>query len=1250
MSGLKLWLLGSPRLERDGAPLQVERRKAVALLAYLALTGEAHSREALATLFWPDYTQARAHANLRRTIWTLKDALGKEWVAAEQESFSLVRSPGLWLDVDEFRRLLLTGGTHDHPAHEVCSACLPHLSQAAKLYRDDFLAGFTLPDCPDFDEWQFFQREGLRRDLAGALERLARGHSSRSEFELAIPYARRWLALDPLHEPAHRQLMQLYVWTGQPAAALRQYHECVRVLGEELGVPPSAETTALYEAIKARRVSLPPAVTPGSKVAEVLEGRGETSSSGPPYPEPPNPPLLSSVSLPSVSPARFVARERELARLNEFLGITLTGQGQVVFLTGEAGSGKTALAREFARRAQQIHAELVVANGNCDALTGFSDPYLPFREVLSLLTGDIEARWAAGMISSENASRLWNLMPLSVPALVDLSPDLIGSFVPGPALLSRAVAFAPGSSTLPAAGGARGGKAGWLARLEQLVAHNRAGQGAVNLQQSNLFEQYTMLLQALAARRPLLLLLDDLHWADPSSISLLFHLGRRIGGSRILLVGTYRPEDVAVGWENAAHPLEGVVSEFKRDFGDIGVDLDQATRVEGRRFVEALLDAEPNRLGEEFREALFRHTGGHALFTVELLRDMQERGDLRRDAGGQWVAEPTPRPAGVPVQANQGGLDWKRLPARMEGVVEKRIARLPAELRQALRIASVEGEEFTAEVVARVLGVDEGEIIRRLSAEAVRQHRLVSAGSLQWLGQRPLSRYQFRHNLFQKYLYHTLDEVERAYLHEAVGSTLEALYGERTEQVAVQLARHFQAAGNVDKAADYLLQAGERARRLSAHKEAIGYFRQGLALLQALPDTPERARRELALQLPLGNALITIEGYAALEVGQAFSRARELCRQLGDTPELFPVLTGLHRFFLVQGKEQMGRELGEQLLNLAREGQDPGLLTEAHRALGVTLWYPGEFVTARSHFEQGIALYDRQRYTASVLYGEDPGVTCLSYAAWTLWILGYPDQALRRNHEALNLAQELAHPFSLASALAFAAGLHQFRGEGGAARERAEAAMTLSTEQGFPFWLAAGRIVQGWALVEQYPATSEGRRPEPVEGQGQAEGGVTQIRQGLSDWQAMGIEVGRTYYLALLAEAYGKVGQAEEGLSVLDRALAEMSSVGCWWEAELYRLKGELWLLVKAEAKVEVEVEVEAEVCFRRAIEIARQQVARSLELRAVMSLSRLWYSLRSQGKTGEARHMLAEVYGWFTEGFDTADLKDARALLEALA
>jgi predicted ATPase len=311
--------------------------------------------------------------------------------------------------------------------------------------------------------------------------------------------------------------------------------------------------------------------------------------------------------------------------------------------------------------------------------------------------------------------------------------------------------------------------------------------------------------------------------------------------------------------------------------------------------------------------------------------------------------------------------------------------------------------------------------------------------------------------------------------------------------------------------------------------------------------------------------------------------------------------------------------------------------------LGITLLWLGELALAQEHVEQGITFYNPQQHRfLTILSGYDAGVFCLSLAAHALWLLGYPNRALKRSHEALALAQELSHPLSLALALNFAAVLHQFCREGQTAQKRAEAAITLSIEQGFPYWLAEGTIRRGWALAEQ----------------GQGEEGITQIRQGLASYQAIGAEVGRSYYLALLAEAYGKVGPLEEGLSVLAEALVIVDKTGeRYYEAELYRLKGQLTLQqfqvssfkfqVPKSPKPEVRgPEAEAEECFLKAIEIARKQQAKSLELRAVMSLSRLW---QQQGKKDEARQMLAEIYGWFTEGFDTVDLQEAKALLEEL-
>jgi DNA-binding SARP family transcriptional activator len=845
MSRLALYLLGPPRIECDGVLVKPDTRRAVALLAYIAVTGESHRRASLVNLLWPEYDRTSGRAALRRTLYALRKTLGGDWLDVDREEISLVPRAGLWLDVNQFRQHLAACEAHGHPPSQVCPACAAPLADAVDLYCGDFLAGFGLKDSINFDDWQFFQADALRRELASALERLVHWHVSQRDFEPAIGYARRWLALDPLDEEAHCQLMRLYTWSGQRSDALRQYGECVAILQDQLAVPPQAATTELYLGIKEGRAPAPPI---GLDLRPSDERRRDpTPSARARRPE-------LAVQLPAflegrepAEPPVFVARERELAQVDGFLNATLSGRGRVVFVTGEAGSGKTALLQEFARRAQEAHADMIVTWGHGNAHTGAGDPYLPFREVLSLLTGDVEARWAAGAMSGEQARRLWYLLPLTVQALVGAGPDLVDLFVPGTALVKRALAFAPAGSD-------------WLTQLRELEARKAAAPDNPNLQRSALFEQYTQVLIALASQRPLLLALDDLQWADGGSINLLFHLGRRIESSRILIVGAYRPAELVLGrpassvlsgalpdaaeWglEGARerHPLEPVVNEFKRTFGDIEVNLERA---EGRRFVDAFLDSEPNRLGDGFRETLHQHTRGVPLFTVELLRGMQERGDLVRDDEGCWIEGPT--------------LHWEMLPARVEAVIAERIGRLPEPLRDVLAVASVEGETFTAEVTAQVRAVDERQIVRCLSSTLDRRYRLVRAQGIERVGSRHLSRYRFRHILFQKHLYNSLDPVERAHLHQAVGMALEMLYGDGAEQLAaieagaVQLARHFQEAGIAQKAIDYLRQAGERAQHLYANEEAIEHFRQALALLKDTPPDESwgTRRAEMATRL-----------------------------------------------------------------------------------------------------------------------------------------------------------------------------------------------------------------------------------------------------------------------------------------------------------------------------------------------------------------------------------------------------------------
>jgi predicted ATPase len=491
-------------------------------------------------------------------------------------------------------------------------------------------------------------------------------------------------------------------------------------------------------------------------------------------------------------------------------------------------------------------------------------------------------------------------------------------------------------------------------------------------------------------------------------------------------------------------------------------------------------------------------------------------------------------------------------------------------------------------------------------------------------------------------LYDRIPAGRQQRLHRQIGEREEAAYGKRVREIAAELAMHFEQGREYRKAVQYLQKAGENAIRRSANQEAINLLTGGLELLKTLPDTPERTQQELVLQIASGLPLMLTKGPAAAEVGRAYARARELCQQSGETLQLFPVLRGLWGFYLTRAELQTARELGNQLLTLAQNVQDSALLLQAHQALGQTLYPLGELVPARAHLEQSLAFCAPQKgrsYANSIIPFRENG---LSTAASVLWFLGYPDQALKRSHEALILAQELSYPPSLAMALIMAGWQHQFRREGQAAQGRAEAVIALSTEHGLTQWLALGTVQRGWALAMQ----------------GQGEEGIVQMRQGLAAVRATGAELFRPFHLALPVEAYGKAGRAEEGLSALAEALAVVDKTGeRFYEAELYRLKGELTLqkfnVQRSRFKVENSSESgvrspgsEAEECFLKAIEVARRQQAKSLELRAVTSLSRLW----QQGKKKEAHEMLAEIYGWFTEGFDTKDLQEAKALLEELS
>jgi predicted ATPase/class 3 adenylate cyclase len=687
--------------------------------------------------------------------------------------------------------------------------------------------------------------------------------------------------------------------------------------------------------------------------------------------------------------------------------------------------------------------------------------------------------------------------------------------------------------------------------------------------------------------QPLVVVFEDLHWIDGETQTLLDSLVESLPTDRLLLLVNYRPE-YQHGWGGKTY------------YSQLRIDPLAAESAE--QLLRALLGDDPA-FGPLTR-LLIERTEGNPFFLEESVRSLVETGSLSGERGAYRLAHALPT-----IQ----------IPATVQAVLAARIDRLPPEEKQLLQAAGVIGTEVPLPLLQAIAELSEGTLHRGLAhlqaAEFLYETRLF-----------PERAYTFKHALTQQVAYQSLLTSTRRRYHQQLAQTLEAQFPEMVETQPELLAHHYIEAGLVAQAIPYWQRAGQRAIQRSAHLEAIGYLTRGLEVLATLPGSSERLQQELDLQTTLGQALMVVKGYAAPEVQQVYGRARELCRHVEQTPQLFQVLWGLAYFYTLRSQCRTSREVGEQLCSLAQRAQDPVLLQQAHNAMAGALLHLGELSAAQEHLQQGIALYDPQQHRSLVLrVGIDLGVFFLAYMVRPLWLLGYPDQALRQSHKALTMAQELAHPFSLTYAINFAALGHQFRREAQETQMRAEASCALAGEQGFAFFLALGTVLRGWALAEQ----------------GQRDAGIVQMCEGMAACRTTGAEADRPYFLALVAEACGRGRRYNEGLAMLEEALDLVDQYEeRYWEAEIHRLNGELLLARSAENQVE------AEACLHKALEVARRQGAKSLELRAAMSLSRLW---QRQGKRA-ARQVLAEVYGWFTEGFDTPDLQEARALLDALA
>ncbi|MDH3602569.1 MAG: AAA family ATPase, partial [Candidatus Tectomicrobia bacterium] len=821
------------------------------------------------------------------------------------------------------------------------------------------------------------------------------------------------------------------------------------------------------------------------------------------------------------------------------------GRGQVVVLSGEAGIGKSRLVRVL-----QDH---VVGDAHT-WLQGRCSPYhqrTALYAVVELIQGILQ--WqetdtpAVKRMKLEQAVRQAHL---PVEETVRRVADLLSLPLPGPTVAPRPLDPEP--------------------------------------ERQQLFAALLALLHAATAEHPVILIVEDLHWADPSTLDLLAVLIAQTPTVPMLLMLTCRPEFQSP-WAMRSYMAQ--------------VTLTRLSREQMAAMVAHLMGS------KELPDALLQHlisqTDGVPLFIEELTKAVLESGVLMETEDGYALTQPVSALA---------------IPTTLHDALMARLDRLGT-AKEVAQLGAVIGRQFSYALLQAV-SQREHTTLQQALAE------LVEAELLYQRGLPPQATYQFKHALIQDAAYQSLLRRTRRNLHQRLVQVVAERFPDLGETQPEWLAHHYEEAGLPEQAVPAWHRAGDQAARRAANPEAIGHFTKALDLLRTLPESPERRRHALILHIALGERLELTRGTAAPEVEQAYTRAYELCQQMEDTPLLDRVLTGLFSVYFMRTALPHARELAEELLSHAQRQNDPSLLVNAYSFLGLPLFDAGEIAPARAYFGQAIALYDLQFHPQQQLYDlvfHDVGVRCHTNEALALWYLGYADQALARNQEGFALAEERSRPFRLSTVLNGLARIHQCRREVEAVRERAETAITLSREHGFPDHLAISTHLRGWALAMQ----------------GQAEEGIAQMRQGLAAYETTGVERLRPDFLINLAEVYGHVEQYETALTMLAEALAHVEATGQRvYEAEIVRLQGELLLAQSPDHQPQ------AETCFHRALDIARHQQAKALELRAATSLARLW---QSQDKPQAAYDLLAPIYGWFTEGFDTADLQEAKALLAEL-
>lgn len=840
----------------------------------------------------------------------------------------------------------------------------------------------------------------------------------------------------------------------------------------------------------------------------------------------------------------LVGREEELALLQRRWDEAQDGEGQVVLLSGEPGIGKSRLTRALQQRLDEETYTRIIH---------FCSPY-HMNSALHPIIDHLQraARFDRNDSDEQKLAKLEELLALSTEDVAGVAP------------LFAALLSIPTGGCYPPL---------HLAPEEQMT---------------RTLDALVAQVEGLAQRKPVLELIEDVHWIDPTSLELVERLIERVRSLRVLLVITFRPE-FKPSWIGHPHVTS--------------LTLNRLSRKSGCAMIERLTAGKT--LPTEVLQQIVAKTDGVPLFVEELTKNVLESGLLREESGSYVLAGPLP-PLAIPATLQDS------LTARLDRLIP---------VKEVAQIGAAIGREFSYELLALVIPLRENELHEALA-------RLEESELVFRRGTPPHATFNFKHALVQDAAYDSLLRSKRQQIHAAIARAVEEHFPEKATIQPEMLAHHYSEAGLAEQAISYWLKAGQQAAELSANEEAIGHLTKGLEVLKSMPESRRRDEVELELQTALGMPLITTKGYAAPETVAAYARAHELCERLScSEQQLLPILYGQWAYRGVLGEWLNGRRLAEEFLDHAERHGDRAMKLVGHRILGLTLAHLGDLRAAREQIEQALALYDPEQHRfLAFSYGQDQRVAGLAYLSVILWLSGFPDRAWQAIDRAMEMVGEINHLNSRAYVLVWgAATLAHLRGDAAAVRRYADAVISLSEEHGLLLWLAYGKIFRGWASGTQ----------------GQSSESVPEILQGIADCRATRTLRDAPYHLDLLAETLHRAGRTEEALDALGEALEFVAKTEeRWWEAELHRLKGEMLLSLATPDPTE------AEACYRSAIEIAQAQGAKMLELRAAASLARLW---RDQGKSTEAHELLAPVYGWFSEGLGTADLKEARLLLETV-